>query len=246
MELKQFLKTVLGICLFPAAAAAVYTTGKNLADVFSHFGVTFPLLTGAAVYAAAHIIKRYRCGNGLKNDDRLYVLAHELSHAAAAVFSGVRVRSISVKKNSGCVVTDSSNLFITLAPYFIPFYTAAVLAAYFVCRLCFDIPDLREWALGAAGFTLAFHITHTADTLSGPTQIDLKKAGGVLFSIPLLTLMNCLFIAVTVKLLFPELLSIKHVSLSLLHDEKKVYTAVIYMLKYTYSILLGAVTSLNR
>lgn len=193
-------KTFIGVMLAPAALAAAWATAAALAPALARFGVTFPLLGGALACLLLH------AGGGGK---RLYVAAHELTHALAAVLGGVRVRKISVRKRSGYVLLDSTNAFISLAPYFIPFYTLAAAAAYWLAGRFWNAEALRPWFLAAAGFTLAFHILHTANILAGPVQSDLKKAGGPVFSMPLLLLLNCLVLAAALKLLFPELIQLK-------------------------------------
>lgn len=196
----RFTKTVLGVLMAPAALAAAWATAAALGPSLARFGITFPLLAGALACLLLHA-----GGKG----KRLYVAAHELTHALAAVFSGVRVRKISVKRSSGYVLLDSTNAFISLAPYFIPFYTIAAGGAYWLAGRFWHAAPLRPWFLAAAGFTLAFHILHTADILAGPVQSDIKKAGGPVFSLPLIVLLNCLGLTAALKLLSPELFSLK-------------------------------------
>jgi hypothetical protein len=195
----RLVKTLIGIALAPAAAAAAWATAAALGPPLAKFNVTFPLLGGAGACLLLHA-----AGRG----SRLYVAAHELTHAMAAVLIGVRVRKISVGRKSGYILLDSTNTFISLAPYFIPFYTLAAAGTYWTAAYFADVRPYRPWFLAAAGFTLAFHLLHTADILSGPVQSDLKKAGGPVFSLPLLLLLNCLGLAAALKLLFPELLSL--------------------------------------
>ncbi|HAT71318.1 MAG TPA: hypothetical protein DCS63_00700, partial [Elusimicrobia bacterium] len=190
----RFTKTVLGVLMAPAALAAAWATAAALGPSLARFGITFPLLAGALACLLLHA-----GGKG----KRLYVAAHELTHALAAVFSGVRVRKISVKRSSGYVLLDSTNAFISLAPYFIPFYTIAAGGAYWLAGRFWHAAPLRPWFLAAAGFTLAFHILHTADILAGPVQSDIKKAGGPVFSLPLIVLLNCLGLTAALKLLSP-------------------------------------------
>ncbi len=213
----RFLKPAIGIALAPAALAGAWATGAVLAPALGRFSVTLPLLAGALLCLAFHWTGRGKS---------LYVAAHELTHALAAVFSGVRVRKISVRKNSGYVLTDSSNAFISLAPYFVPFYTLAVSAAYWAAGRLWDVSQLRPWFLAAAGFTLAFHLLHTADILAGPVQSDLRNAGGPLFSMPLLLLLNCLGLAAALKLLFPGLLSLKAYAGHVLRAQGYVYSVI--------------------
>ncbi|HCC46954.1 MAG TPA: hypothetical protein DEQ38_02370 [Elusimicrobia bacterium] len=220
------IKPLIGLALAPAALAAVWATAAVLAPALGKFNVTFPLLGGALLCLLFHWLGRGR---------RLYVAAHELTHALAAVFTGVRVRKISVSRNSGYVLTDSSNAFISLAPYFLPLYTLAVSAAYWTAGRFWPVAHLRPWFLAAAGFTLAFHLLHTADILSGPVQSDLKKAGGPLFSIPLLLLLNCLGLAAALRLLFPGLLSFRAWSARVLETQAAAYRGLGEAALYLYN-----------
>ncbi|MEK7721095.1 MAG: hypothetical protein AAB359_01755, partial [Elusimicrobiota bacterium] len=147
------IKPLIGIVLAPAALAAAWATAAMLAPALGRFSVTLPLLCGALACLLFHQGGR---GKGL------YVTAHELTHALAALFSGIRVRKISVKKNSGYVLLNSTNAFISLAPYFIPLYTLVIAAAYWLAGRFLDAAPLRPWFLAVAGFTLAFHLLHTA------------------------------------------------------------------------------------
>jgi hypothetical protein len=213
----RWLKPLIGITLAPAALAAVWATGAALGPALGKFSATAPLLVGALAGLLLHSLGRGR---------RLYVAAHELTHALAAFLTGVRVRKISVRKNSGYVLLDSTNAFISLAPYFIPFYTLAVSAAFWTAGIFWAVAPYRPWFLGAAGFTLAFHLLHTADILSGPVQSDLRKAGGPVFSLPLLVLLNCLGLAAALRLLFPGLLSLRGWWAGLLQAQGAAYGAV--------------------
>jgi len=218
-------KTLIGIALAPAALAAAWATGATLGPALGTVRVTFPLLAGALAFTLLHLVPTLfqRCNPGSR---RFYVAAHEFTHALAAVFIGVRVRKISVRSRSGYVLLDSTSAFISLAPYFIPFYTLFIAAVYWLTCRFYPAAPLRPWFLTAAGFTLAFHLLHTADILSGPVQSDLKKAGGPVFSIPLLLLLNCLGLAAALKIMFPELLSLKAYSARLLAAQSAAYSAI--------------------
>ena len=222
----KILKPLIGIALAPAAVAAAWATAAMLATALGRFGVTLPLLGGALACVLFHWAGR---GKGL------YVTAHELTHALAALFSGVRVRKISVKKHSGYVLLDSTSTFISLAPYVIPFYTIAVAAAYWLVLRFWGSAQLRPWFLAAAGFTLAFHLLHTADILTGPVQSDLRKAGGAVFSLPLLLLLNCLGLAAALKMLFPGLLSLRAYSARVIETQGTAYRAIFSAVSYVFN-----------
>ncbi|OGS13570.1 MAG: hypothetical protein A2234_01625 [Elusimicrobia bacterium RIFOXYA2_FULL_58_8] len=219
------VKTIIGIILAPAALATAWVTVTTLGPALGTIRVTFPLLAGALAFTLLHAAPVFSRGSK-SGGGRFYVAGHELTHALAAVFSGIRVRKISVRSRSGYVLLDSSNMFISLAPYFIPLYTLAVSAAYWLACRFYAAAPLRPWFLAAAGFTLAFHLLHTADILAGPVQSDLKKAGGPVFSLPLLLLLNCLGLAAALKLMFPELLSLKAYSTRLLAAQNTAYSAI--------------------
>jgi hypothetical protein len=210
-------KTLIGLILAPAALAAAWATGTALGPALGKFSTTMPLLAGALACLAFHWSGRGR---------RLYVAAHELTHALAALVTGVKIRKISVRRNSGYVLLDSTNAFISLAPYFIPFYTLAVSAGYWAAGHFWNLSPYRAWFLAAAGFTLAFHLLHTADILAGPVQSDLRKAGGPVFSMPLLLLLNCLGLAAALKMLFPELLSLRAYAAGVLDAQRAAYGAI--------------------
>lgn len=211
--------------LAPAALAAAWATAAALAPALGRFNVTFPLLAGALACALLHAAGRGK---------RLYVAAHELTHALAAFSTGVRVRKISVRKSSGYVLLDSTNAFISLAPYFIPFYTLVVSAAYWAAGRFWHLAPYRPWFLAAAGFTLAFHLLHTAEILGGPVQSDLRKAGGPVFSLPLLVLLNCLGLAAAIKLLFPGLLSLHAYAAKVLQTQVFAYRHIYEAARYAF------------
>jgi hypothetical protein len=211
------MKTLTGLALAPAALAAAWATAAALGPALGKFSATLPLLAGALACLAFHLSGRGR---------RLYVTAHELTHALAALATGTKIHRISVRRNSGYVLLDSTNAFISLAPYFVPFYTLAVSAAYWTAGRAWDLAPYRAWFLAAAGFTLAFHLLHTADILAGPVQSDLRKAGGPIFSLPLLLLLNCLGLAAALKLLFPELLSLRAYGAGVLQAQVAAYSAI--------------------
>jgi hypothetical protein len=220
----RLLKIMAGAALLPAALGAVWAAGSALLPQLTQWQATWPLLAGALLFSTLHALPLFT-GKSFSGN-RFYVAAHELTHALAAVFSGVKVRKISVGRRNGYVLLDSTNAFISLAPYFVPFYTLAAAAAYGAARHFFPGAPLRPWFLAAAGFTLAFHLLHTADILSGPVQSDLRKAGGAFFSLTLLLLLNCAGLALALRLLYPELFSFRAYLLAAAAAQAEIYRAL--------------------
>jgi len=199
-------KFLTALILSPLAAGAAFAAAILIFSALSNLKITFPLVLGAAVYCAVHF---YPSSAGTRTSRYFYVLAHELSHALAALLSGVKVRKIAVKKTGGCVTLNATNAFISLAPYFIPFYAVAAGLLYSLASFFLDMVPYRPFFTALAGFFLAFHLLNTLNILTGPVQSDLKKAGGVFFSFSLVTLLNSLCLVLILKLIFPGLISLK-------------------------------------
>jgi len=194
-------RLTLALLISPLTAAAAFATAALACSALTRLQAALPLLIGAALYCPLHFY--------LPRNRFFYVLAHELSHALAALASGVKVRKINVGKKGGFVTMNDSNTFISLAPYFIPFYALAAGLAYGVASFFRDMSPYRPLFTGATGFFLAFHLLNTGDVLTGPVQSDLKKAGGIFFSLSMVLLLNSLCLALALKLIFPDLISLK-------------------------------------
>ncbi len=107
---------------------------------------------------------------------RVYVLGHELTHAVCALLFGARVSNLRVGISGGSVSVSKSNVWITLAPYFFPFYTILVAIAALVVR-CFlpALPGPCIW-LFVVGYTWCFHCCFTIRSLL-QEQPDIQEYG---------------------------------------------------------------------
>ena len=115
---------------------------------------------------------------------RLYVLGHELAHAVVGLLFGARISNLKVGVKGGSVQLSKSNVWITLAPYFLPFWTMVVVAFAFVVRAVMHFthpgtPIPAPWAwMFAVGFTWSFHVCFTIRSLM-QTQPDVQEYGRV-------------------------------------------------------------------
>lgn len=194
-------KVLAALFLAPVTAAAAFSAAALAFSTLARLDSTLPFLLGAALYLPLH--PRF------SRNRFFYVLAHELSHALAALASGVKVRKIKVGKAGGFVSLDSGSAFISLAPYVIPFYALAAALGYGLAAFFADMHPYRRLFTGATGFLLSFHLLNTGGILIGPLQSDLKKAGGALFSFSMVLLCNSLVLALALKLIFPDLVSLR-------------------------------------
>ena len=186
-----FLKIFFGILLLWFGAAMACVLGPSLwhAPWLSREGIVF--LTCFVAYFLIHFL--------LYQPVLSHVMAHELTHALAAMLMGGRVTSIQASTSGGTTVVNRSHVFISLAPYIFPFYTAITLVLYAIAA-----PSFKIYLLGLIGFTYAFHLALTVWSLSHH-QPDLKE-GGVVFSLIFIFAGNMMVLMFLFSLVFPQTL----------------------------------------
>ncbi len=199
----NFLRLLLGLLLLPSCWGLVRTfVDSVLAAAGADQGVsaeTIALLGGIAAFSL--------CWAALSHPVRAYVLGHELTHALWGLLFGARPSDVRVGAEGGSVRLSKTNVVITLAPYFFPFYTFVVILSALVTSAFFrPLPFLPLWMF-MIGFTWAFHILFTLETLT-QRQPDVKTYGRI-FSWTVIFLVNLatvlVWLAVTTPLTFSAL-----------------------------------------
>ncbi len=153
---------------------------------------------------------------------RIYVFAHELTHALFIKLCGGKVKKIAVKRDRGYVISDRSNFLITLAPYLFPFY-AILLGAF---SMLFHWIYSNSITLGITwvliGFCLGYHWTMTGRMMV-TRQTDFSSQGYI-FSFVLILLINLSSILLLLWILpSPKGFERKFVNLS--HEFRESYLA---------------------
>lgn len=208
----KFFKMLIGVALLPACWAVSVATFDlyrlSGEDVVSGELGAWALPVGFVLWVVIFFL--------LPRPSRTYVLGHELTHAMWALMMGGGVGKLRVGKHGGHVELTKTNFLITLAPYFFPFYTFIVIAAYYLAGIWFEVEPYMAWWLGAVGFTWSFHITFTLNMLA-ERQPDVQEHGRI-FSYTVIYLMNVLVIGVWMVLIgspkianYSELLAHEHV-----------------------------------
>jgi len=194
--LGRITKFVIGLLVIPIAIAISIAFFKELSDIeySSKFSNSEFFLWGVVTYAAMHLL--------LFKPKYLYTVGHEATHAFSTLLCGGRVTSFRVSKEGGRVSTTKNNFFISLSPYFVPFYTLAISLAYFSGSIFYNLSYLSTYFIFLIGFSLAFHIISTAEVLK-IEQPDILKTG-YLFSIALIYAGNIILIAFIICLMFKE------------------------------------------
>lgn len=194
------IRFFIGLCLIPLCVAAAATIVELLGVITpSESGMT---LAGASTVGGflAWLLVYFV----LPRPVRSYVLAHELTHALWGSLMGARIFKIRVAEDRGSVTLSGNNFLITLAPYFFPFYTVLVLAAFGIVSLFRDMAPYYPAWLAAVGFTWGFHFTFTLATLM-QHQTDIRHYG-FLFSYAWILLLNAVGIGLWLVAVSPATL----------------------------------------
>ncbi len=181
--MKKILKFLIGLMLLPACWAASRTF-YFLLIASSTDAVPWALPAGFLVSVAGFFI--------LPQAFRTYVLGHELSHALAGLLMGAKIGKMKVSRQGGHVELSKSNFIISLAPYFIPFYTGLIVALWVGLGLVLDLSVYEPVWLLLVGMTWGFHLTFTLYMLT-QEQPDVLQ-NGRLFSYVVIYLANLLVV----------------------------------------------------
>jgi len=213
-----FLRLLTGLALLPmcwgvcrafldAVVIAAGATGIASAESLS-------LLGGIAAFAFAWM--------ALSHPVKMYVLGHELTHALWGLLFGARPSDVRVSASGGSVKLTKTNMLITLAPYFFPFYTfLVIIVALITSAFLRPLPYLPLW-LFLVGFTWSFHVLFTLETL-GQRQPDVKLYGRI-FSWTFIFLVNMLIVLAWLATMTP--LTFAELGGLLVHRTIAAYTSV--------------------
>ncbi len=138
---------------------------------------------------------------GLPRPLWIYVFGHELTHAIWVWMMGGRVHKFHVTRAGGHIVTDKTNTWIALAPYFFPIYSLLVIALYGFAALFTDVSPYRQLLYALVGATWAFHLSFTCWMIP-KGQPDLTY-GGTFFSLVLIYTLNLFLLAVLLIIASP-------------------------------------------
>lgn len=136
---------------------------------------------------------------------RLYVFGHELTHAVWVWLMGGRVSKFEHSSQGGYILTNKSNFWIALAPYFYPIYTIAAVICFAFIGIFYDVthPDVRvlwvpvsQWMFLIIGVTWGFHFSFTCWMIpKGQSDLD---SHGTFFSLVVIYLVNLILISLFV------------------------------------------------
>jgi hypothetical protein len=140
---------------------------------------------------------------GLPRPVIIYVFGHELTHALWVVLMGGRVSKFRVSGDGGHVITNRTNFWIALAPYFFPLYSVIAIASYGLASLFTNVAPYGQLLFAIIGATWAFHFTFTAWMIP-KNQTDLSDHG-TFFSLVFIYLMNLALLSALLVIASPQI-----------------------------------------
>lgn len=184
--LSKILRVVLGFLLLPFCFALTRAFFQVLVNAQASIAKALWLIGGISLFVA--------CWYLLPRPVKLYVLGHELTHALWGLLFFAKPSKLRVTEKGGSVNLTKTNILITLAPYFFPFYTFIVILTALITRIFIEpLSYIPVW-LFFIGATWAFHVLFTMETLT-QHQPDITVYGRV-FSWVFIFVVNVLLILV--------------------------------------------------
>ena len=199
----NFLRMLLGVALLPMCWGVVRAFYDSVLAAAGDSGG----VTAESIALVGGMVAFVLCWMAVPHPVKTYVLGHELTHALWGLAFGAVPSKLRVSAAGGSVNLTKSNMLITLAPYFFPFYTFLVIVvALITSAFIRPLPWLPLWMF-TVGFTWAFHALFTLETLA-QRQPDVKLYGRI-FSWVFIFLANVVlvlvFLAAVTSLTFAQL-----------------------------------------
>ena len=186
----NFLRLLVGLALLPMCWGFV----RVLVDALKVSAGASGWLSAEAVSLVGGVLSFALAWMALSHPVKAYVFGHELTHALWGLLFGAIPSDLRVSASGGSVRISKSNVLITLAPYFFPFYTFVVIVVALVTSAFLrPLPYLPLWMF-LIGFTWAFHVLFTLETLS-QRQPDVTTYGRI-FSWTFIFLANLVLVLV--------------------------------------------------
>ena len=169
--LRAIVRFIVGLALLFIAAALVWTLCVLPLGSVDRENVAWPALIGfGGGVLFFTLVSRILV---------LYVFGHELTHWFTAKLFLRDTGDVEVGSSGGSVAIQKPNLWITLAPYFVPFYTLVWIGIFGIYRFAYGFPPpalALKIVYAGIGVTYAFHVTLTVYSLLRE-QTDLRQHG---------------------------------------------------------------------
>ncbi len=133
----------------------------------------------------------------------IYVFGHELTHALWVWAQGGEVSAFKVGREGGYIIADRRDFLVSLAPYFFPIYSLAVIGIYAAAGWYYpEVWHYRRWLFAALGVTWGFHLSFTCWMI--PKQQTDLLLHGTFFSLVVIYLANLVVLTVGLVVACPQ------------------------------------------
>ena len=196
----RWLKWCAAVLLLPVCWVASRTFFEEFsrAGLRHHFWTTdefYFFALGAVVWTIAFF--------GLPRPLVIYVFGHELTHALWVLIQGGRVSGFKVGRHGGYIIADRRDFLVSLAPYFFPIYSLAVIGIYAgIAHFYPEAWHYRRWMFAALGVTWGFHLSFTCWMI--PKQQTDLLLHGTFFSLVVIYLANLTLLTVGLVVACPQ------------------------------------------
>jgi hypothetical protein len=196
----RWVKFVIGIFLLPICFVVTETfftvfTRATIAERLWAGQEFWFFSLGALLWLIAFV--------GLPRPLLLYVFGHELTHAIWVWLMGGRISRFRVSSEGGHVVTNRTNFWIALAPYFFPIYSILAIAIYGALSCFYNVQPYGPLLYAVVGATWAFHFTFTVWMIP-KNQSDLRDHG-TFFSLIIIYLLNLTLLSLMLIVASPRI-----------------------------------------
>lgn len=196
----RWVKFILAIFLLPICAILTQT----LFTVFARATLTERLWAGQEFwFFSLGVVLWLIAFTGLPRPVLIYVFGHEFTHAVWIWLMGGRVSHFRVGRDGGHVITNRTNFWIALAPYFFPIYSILAIAIFGGLSLFYNTQPYGRLLYAVIGATWAFHLTFTIWMIP-KNQTDLRDHG-TFFSLVVIYLMNLVLLCVMLIIASPHI-----------------------------------------
>lgn len=183
----EVAKTIIGLFFLPIVVSISVTFYKQFGVIGTPWSIEQQyFMMGVVTYCFIHLL--------IFKPSYIYVFGHESVHVLATWLCFGKVKSFKVSSNGGSVSTSKNNVFISLSPYFVPFYSILLaIVIYMANNVFLENSVSYKYFLFLLGLTLSLHIVMTIDSLK-TRQPDLVKAGYLISAI-IIFVINMIIIA---------------------------------------------------